>query len=95
MKRFQVLWANKKTRGPFKGELKHIGGIDSRGNSWVLPVHKAIEGIKGGRWEFYVLEDWQEIPVTVCTLNKSETFLTSKGHGYLYNLLEELPEYAC
>jgi len=92
MKRFQVLWAKKKTRGPFKGELMYIGGLNEEGEICNIPIDDAIQGIYSGIWEFYVLENTIEIPVSICTLNASEIFLTSKGHGYLHNLLEELPE---
>ncbi|MDR7130510.1 hypothetical protein J2X69_002866 [Algoriphagus sp. 4150] len=94
MKRFQILWATKRTSGPFKGELMSIGGINESGELWNISVDQAIEGIKTGIWEFYVVENLLEIPVSICTLNESETFLTSRGHGYLLNLLEELPEYS-
>lgn len=93
MKRFQVLWAKRKTRGPQKGELLHIGGINGAGEICNIPIDEAIQGINSGSWEFYLVENLQEIPVTICSLDESETFLSSKGHGYLHNLLEELPEF--
>lgn len=93
MKRFQVYWAKKYSYGYFKGELQSIGGIDPNGNVWNMPVEKAIAGIQNREYEFFLLENLLEIPITVQSLNNSEIFLSSKGHGYLYNLLDELPEF--
>lgn len=92
MKRLQVHWAKKHTCGSSMGELRSIGGIDLNGNVWNMNVDEAIAGIRAGEREFYLLENYLEIPITVHSLNESETFLLSQGHGYLYNLLDELPE---
>ncbi|WBL44734.1 hypothetical protein PBT90_08570 [Algoriphagus halophytocola] len=92
MKRLQVHWAKKHTAGTSMGELRTIGGIDIHGNIWNIQVEEAIAGIRAGKWEFYLQENYLEIPITVHSLNESETFLLSQGHGYLPNLLDELPE---
>lgn len=93
MKKFQVYWAKKQSSGYSKGELQSIGGIDGEGNVWNMSVDNAITGIQKGEYEFFLLENWLEIPITIQTLNQSEIYLSSKGHGYLYNLLDELPEF--
>lgn len=92
MKRLQIFWTNKRNFGPGKGELKSIGGIKESGEIWNLNIEKAIEGIYQGIWEFYLVEGHLQVPVGICRLSDSEFFLSSKGHGYLHNLLEELPE---
>ena len=92
MERFRIFFVKKTTKGPSEGDITHVGGINELGEKWSISIDEAIEGINAGIWEFYLVENFEEIPVNICTLNASETFLTAKGQGYLHNLLEDLPE---
>ena len=92
MEKFRIFFVKKTTKGPSEGDITHVGGINELGEKWSISIDEAIEGINAGIWEFYLLENFEEIPVNICTLNASETFLTAKGQGYLHNLLEDLPE---
>jgi len=87
-----VFYVKKISRGPFKGDITHIGGISETGENWNISIKEAIQGINSGNWEFYLVEKLEEIEVSICTLYDSETFLSTKGQGYLHNLLEDLPE---
>ncbi len=69
-----------------------IGGVDHLGAIWTLPIEEAIQGILAGTWEFYLIEDFLEIPIKANTYRGSETYLAARGKGYVLNLLEELPE---
>ncbi len=73
-------------------ELAMIGGVDDSGAIWTIPVEEAIRGILAGTWEFYLIENLLEIPVRANTYKGSETYLTANGKGYVFNLLEELPD---
>lgn len=92
MIRFRVFYVKKISQGPMKGDITHIGGINEAGENWNISVNEAIEGINSGNWEFYIVEKLEEVQVSSCTVNDSETFLSTIGQGYLHNLLEELPE---
>ena len=92
MNRFRVHYVKKISAGPMKGDVTHIGGITEEGENWNISATEAIERINSGTWEFYMVERFEEIQVNICTANNSETFLSTKGRGYLHNLLEDLPE---
>lgn len=92
MKRLQVLWASNSVIGKWEQELVMIGGVDHLGAIWTLPIEEAIQGILAGTWEFYLIEDFLEIPIKANTYRGSETYLAARGKGYVLNLLEELPE---
>ncbi len=92
MERFRIFYVKKIKEGPSAGDISHIAGINELGKKWSVSVEEAIEGMNARIWEFYVMENFEEIPVHICALSGSETFLSAKGMGYLHNLLEDLPE---
>jgi hypothetical protein len=92
MIRLRVLYVKRIMDGTTKGDITHIGGITETGENWNIAISEAINGIKAGVWEFYLMEELQEIQISICSLNRTETFLAAKGRGYLHNLMEDLPD---
>ena len=53
-------------------------------------MKEAVHGIMSGAFEFYIVEQFEEINVQVT--GEIEKSLTAKGQGYLHNLLLDLPD---
>lgn len=94
MKRYQIFWAMRYKGGKNHGELKSFGGVTPTGEIWNLSLDQAIEKIQNENWNFFIVENQLEIPVRLASLYDSDYYLTSTGKGYIYNLLDELPEYS-
>lgn len=69
-----------------------IGGVNNTGQRWVISTKEAIEGIRSGSWELFVLANTNEIPVRIKEVEKTPPILFAQGDGYLHNILEALPE---
>src|SRR5262245_14947724 len=65
----QVLSATKDHRlNPYRC-VPHLGGLNADGSAWQLSVPEASEGIRGRRWEFYLVDQagkqaWLHITVS-------------------------------
>ncbi|MCE7056285.1 DUF3892 domain-containing protein [Algoriphagus sp. AGSA1] len=90
MKRLRILCTKKLTQGTFEGDITHIGGVNGTGEKWNISVKEAVDGIMSGAFEFYIVEQFEEINVQVT--GEIEKSLTAKGQGYLHNLLLDLPD---
>lgn len=90
MKRLRILCTKKLIRGTFEGDITHIGGVNGNGDKWNISVREAIEGIKSGTFEFFIVEQFDEINVRIT--GETEKTLTATGQGYLHNLLLDLPD---
>ncbi|WP_057940274.1 DUF3892 domain-containing protein [Algoriphagus resistens] len=90
MKRLRILCSKKLPKGTFEGDITHIGGVNGTGEKWNISVREAVEGINSGVFEFFVVEQFEEINVKVT--GDIEKSLTALGQGYLHNLLLDLPD---
>tara|TARA_R110002020_G_scaffold36090_1_gene108521 strand:- start:289 stop:588 length:300 start_codon:yes stop_codon:yes gene_type:complete len=69
-----------------------IGGVNNTGQRWAISTKEAIEGIRSGQWELFILANNNEIPVRIKQEENHPPLLIAQGDGYLHNLLEDLPE---
>lgn len=90
MKRLRILCSRKKTSTNKKIEITHIGGVNATGQRWNIATQEAVKGLLAGEFQFYVVEDFQELTVTVDSESHLTLFVT--GPGFLHNFLEDLPE---
>ncbi|MBN7818045.1 hypothetical protein [Algoriphagus pacificus] len=90
MTRLRILCTQKTSSKNNPLEITHIGGVNGRGEKWKITVKEAVEGIQSGNFEFYLVENFAEIPVIVTSENPNSLFAT--GNGFLHNLLEDLPD---
>lgn len=92
MNRLRIHFVEKEAIGSGSLMINKIGGINNTGERWVISAEKAIEGINNGVWDFYLLENHNEIPVKISKSESGKLSLAAIGDGYLHNLLEDLPE---
>ena len=92
MNRLRIHFVEKEAPASGSVTINRIGGINNTGERWVISAEKAIEGISNGVWDFFLLENHHEISVKISNSERGKLELTATGEGYLYNLLEDLPE---
>ncbi|PZX53518.1 hypothetical protein LV84_03242 [Algoriphagus ratkowskyi] len=92
MARYRIYFIIRDTDQNSFFNILQLGGINNTGDRWTIPAHEAINGINAGLWEFYILEDRNEINVKVVFTELGGYKLVATGMGYLHNLLEDLPE---
>ncbi|MEB2778100.1 DUF3892 domain-containing protein [Algoriphagus sp. D3-2-R+10] len=90
MKRLRILCSKKNSKATFNHDITHIGGVNGTGEKWTISVRDAIAGIQSGLYEFYIVEHFKELDVRIT--GDIEKSLTATGHGYLHNLLDDLPD---
>jgi len=52
-------------------EIEYIGGLNSDGSTWKLPVQKAVEGFFNGKWAFYIIVNGREIDFALDSSHES------------------------
>ncbi|UCS92250.1 hypothetical protein KZP23_16275 [Echinicola marina] len=57
MRRLRIQCVNKVEKGPLKGSIEIIGGLNENGERWNITVEEAIKGIQSGLWEFYIIKE--------------------------------------
>jgi len=90
MTRLRILCTQKSTFGKHPTEITHVGGVNGRGEKWKISVEDAMEKIHSGSFDFYIVENLIEIPVTIH--QEDPCSLVATGNGFLHNLLEDLPD---
>jgi len=90
MIRLRILCTKKLNKRSFESNVTHIGGVNGTGEKWNIAVKEAIAGIDSGTYEFFVMEQFGEIPVKIT--GTSERSLAAIGKTSPHNLLEDLPD---
>lgn len=72
-------------------DIIQVGGVNSRGEKWTISSDVAKKGIQNGEYEFYIVQEFQELAVSVSG-REGEKKLIVLGPGQLHNLLEGLPD---
>ncbi|WP_338225419.1 hypothetical protein [Algoriphagus confluentis] len=66
-----------------------IGGKNNQGELWSLPIPQAIEGMKTGKWDFFINFQGKSFEVEL-DQDHDPPRLTTKSAGR--NLFQELPD---
>lgn len=95
----EVKCINKSDRYNPWERITHIGGLNGDGSRWKLTQQDAIDGIKSGKWRFYVeslsraligkdSRVWLKVEVS----RFGNEYLTTEADGENQNNLLNLPE---
>lgn len=90
MKRLRILCSLKSDLGNQKKLITHVGGVNGSGERWTISNKEAISGLHSGHYEFYIVEKFKELKVTIEGVEFPTLF--SSGNGLSHNLLEDLPD---
>jgi hypothetical protein len=92
MRKLTVHFIEKDKKSKEAIKILKIGGVNNTGQRWAISTKEAVEGIRSGQWELFVLANKNEIPVRIRQEENQPPILIAQGDGYLHNLLEDLPE---
>ncbi|MEP0712783.1 DUF3892 domain-containing protein [Algoriphagus sp.] len=92
MRKLTVHFIEKDNKSKEAIKILKIGGVNNTGQRWAISTKEAVEGIRSGQWELFVLANKNEIPVRIRQEENQNPELIAHGDGYLHNLLEDLPE---
>lgn len=72
--------------------ITHIGGTNPDGTRWYLTEEDAIDGIKRGKWQFYVHAGGRSVWVIIERAPSGREYLKTEADGYRPDNLLSLPE---
>ncbi|WP_442483034.1 DUF3892 domain-containing protein [Aeoliella sp. SH292] len=88
----QIHCINKSDRYHAYGRTTHLGGLNLDKTRWHLSQVGAIEGIEGGKWDFYVSGGVQFVWAVVAKSYYGKKYLKTECGGEQPNNLLSLPE---
>jgi hypothetical protein len=83
---------NKYPRQDPHRHITHIGGANPDGSRWKLSEEAAIEGIRAGKWNFYVHVGTHTVRVIIARSAAGHDYLKTEADGYRPDNLLALPE---
>jgi len=89
--RYQVTCITKSDRTNPHERITHIGGVGN-GERWRLTLEEAIQGIKSGRWAFYVSQGGHTVDVIVARSRYGHDYLKTTADGEQPDNLLALPQ---
>ena len=72
--------------------ILNIGGRNADGTGWKLSEADAIQGIKDGKWSFYVSVNGRSVPVLIARSSYGNEYLKTADDDYRPDNLLSLPE---
>lgn len=72
--------------------ITHIGGRNSDGTRWFLTEENAIQGIRQGKWSFYVHAGNRMVSVIIARSQQGHDYLKTEADAYRPDNLLSLPE---
>lgn len=72
--------------------IQNIGGVNPDGTRWKMSLDRAIEGIKEGKWRFWVSVDNKSVWVDIATSAYRNEYLKTDADREQPNNLLSLPE---
>lgn len=81
-----------KTRSSPHERISHIGGFNADNTRWKLPESRAIQGIKDGRWAFYVEQPLGHRVRVIVATRLGREYLKTEADGESPDNLLSLPE---
>jgi hypothetical protein len=83
---------NKYPRNDPHRHITHIGGFNPGGERWKLSEEEAIQGIHGGKWQFFVSVGGHTVTVNVAKAPSGREYLKTTADFYKPDNLLALPE---
>jgi Protein of unknown function (DUF3892) len=90
--RLRIQCVNKPVRNDPNRHITHVGGINADRKTWKLKEEEAIQGIKDGKYEFYVSENGRTVDVIIAVSAQGHEYLKTKADGVRPDNLLSLPE---
>jgi hypothetical protein len=72
--------------------ITHIGGRNSDGTPWKLSEEDAIQGMRQGKWTFFVHAGGRTVNVVIARSAQGRDYLKTEADGYRPDNLLSLPE---
>ena len=72
--------------------ITHIGGKNADGTRWKLTEEEAIQGIRAGKWNFYVHAGGHILAVIIARSAQGHEYLKTEADGYRPDNLLSLSE---
>jgi len=83
---------NKVPRSDPHHHITHVGGVNSDGTAWKLTEQAAIDGIRAGKWAFYVHVGNHTVNVIIARSQAGHDYLKTVADSYRPDNLLSLPE---
>ena len=89
----QIKCIHKSNRASAHERISHVGGTNQDGSHWKLTQEQAIQGLKEGKWAFFVdRPGGHRVAVTVTRSAAGHEYLKTEPDGEQPNNLLALPE---
>lgn len=89
----QIKCIHKSNRASAHERITHVGGTNQDGSHWKLTQEQAIQGLKEGKWAFYVERPGgHRVAVVIARSASGHEYLKTEPDGELTNNLLALPE---
>ena len=88
----QICCIQKSDRQNAHERIKRIGGTNTDGTRWSLPLDSAISDIEAQKWRFFVSVNGKSVWVIIAKTAQGHKYLKTENDGDQPNNLLSLPE---